>query len=180
MRYEQLYKEGGFGYEAERKKWVAWVQRHYVEAFNLKPPRRRLSRRSRPSLLDIPSGDGFWTSVFSELGFDAEGIDLSPAGVDAATTRYPLLTFQVGDAEESLPVPENSFDVVFSRGITHLHHRDLFTARSEKMATNFMKYVKDDGLLLVSYFTKRDSGGTERHHYHPSPISFDSSSWPET
>lgn len=166
-RYEAHYRQGGFGYEAEREKWLTWVQRHYVEAFDLMPARRRFRRRPRPSLLDIPSGDGFWTSVFSELGFDAQGIDLSQSGVEQGQGRYPHLTFQQGNAEEPLPVPEQSFDVVFSRGITHLHHDDLFTPQTEVMAANLMKYVNEDGQLLVSYFTKRDGGGTERHHYHP-------------
>ena len=167
VRYEKLYRDGGFGYEADREKWVPWVQEHYVQAFDLKPSGSRAARRIRPRLLDIPCGEGFWTSVFDELGFEAEGVDLSTAAIETAQQTYPKLTFQKGNAEKPLPFPEGSFDVVFSRAITHLHHEDLFTPGSMAMAKNLMSYVNDDGQLLVSYYTKRDGGGTERHHYHP-------------
>ena len=30
-----------------------------------------------------------------------------------------------------------------------------------------MRYVAEDGQLLVSYFTKRSGGGPAQHHYHP-------------
>ena len=30
-----------------------------------------------------------------------------------------------------------------------------------------MRYVKPNGLLLVSYFTERRGGGTPNHAYHP-------------
>jgi ubiquinone/menaquinone biosynthesis C-methylase UbiE len=87
--------------------------------------------------------------------------------VAAATKRYPRLTFYEGNAEQSLPVPERSFDVVFSRAISHLHRSDLTTPETSTLARNLMRYVKADGQLLVSYFTKRDGGGTEGHYYHP-------------
>ena len=164
-RYESLYASGGFGYDAQRMLWMAWAWRHYVKMFRLGPLVPGLGHR--PTLLDIPCGDGFWTSVMAHLGFDAQGIDLSSTGVATAKERYPKLNFQKGNAEKTLPVPERSFDVVFSRSITHLHHPDLTAQGTLRMAHNLMRYVKDDGQLLVSYYTKRDGGGTERHHYHP-------------
>jgi SAM-dependent methyltransferase len=157
-RYDQLYASGGFGYETCRPHWREWVRRHYVEAFDLRP---------RERLLDIPCGDGFWTSVFSELGFDASGVDLSPGGVEAARGRYAGIEFAIGNAEEDLPFDDRGFDVVFSRGITHLHHADLFREASLRMARNLMRYVRPGGLLLVSYHTRRDGGHADRHAQHP-------------
>lgn len=156
--YDRLYARGGFGYEARRRRWRAWVRRHYVDAFGLSP---------RDRLLDIPCGDGFWTSVFAELGMDARGVDLSAGGVEAARRKYAGLEFSVGDAEQDLPFAKRSFDVVFSRGITHLHRPDLFTDASFRMARNLMRYVRPGGLLLVSYYTKRDGSQPARHAQHP-------------
>lgn len=156
--YDRLYAGGGFGYEAQRRRWRAWVRRHYVDAFGLQRGER---------LLDIPCGDGFWTSVLAELGLDARGVDLSPGGVEAAKSRYPDIEFAVGNAEQDLPFAERSFDVVFSRGITHLHRPELFTDESIRMARNLMRYVAPGGLLLVSYYTKRDGSLATRHAQHP-------------
>jgi SAM-dependent methyltransferase len=157
-RYDRLYASGGFGYETCRPHWREWVRRHYVEAFDLRPPER---------VLDIPCGDGFWTSVFGELGFDAAGVDLSPGGVDVARSKYAGVDFAVGNAEEDLPFPDRSFDVAFSRGITHLHRSDLFRDASVRMARNLMRYVRPGGLLLVSYYTKRDGSEAAHHAQHP-------------
>ena len=162
--YESHYASGGFGYDARRAQWTVWAWLHYVRPFKLGPLVPGAAHRA--ALLDIPCGDGFWTSVMARLGFNARGIDLSPTGVAKARERYPRLTFDHGDAEQALPVPERSFDVVFSRAISHLHRPDLTEPATLQMAANLMRYVKDDGQLLVSYSTKRDGGGSGRHHYH--------------
>ena len=156
--YDRLYASGGFGYDANRPRWRAWVAQHYIGAFGLQVGER---------LLDIPCGDGFWTSVFAEFGFDACGVDLSPGGIDEACRRYPGIEFAVGDAEQDLPFATRSFDVVFSRGITHLHRPELFKSSSFRMARNLMGYVRPGGLLLVSYYTKRDGSQPDRHAQHP-------------
>jgi SAM-dependent methyltransferase len=156
--YDRHYAQGGFRHEERRPHWRDWVQRHYVEEFGL---------RSGERILDIPSGDGFWSSVLTELGFDVVGIDLSRGGVEVARNRYPGIEFLVGDAEEELAVEEQGFDVVFSRGISHLHHVDLVTDASLRMAWNLMRYVRPGGLLLVSYNTRRDGSHAPRHAHHP-------------
>lgn len=163
--YDALYRAGGFGYEAKRGYWRRWVRRHYVRSFRLRPSFWFLRRRRR--LLDIPCGDGFWTSLLHRLGLRVVGVDLSPEGVAQARGQHPRIRFEVGDAEGGLPFPEGHFDVVFSRGITHLHHDLLMVDRTIAMTRNLMRYVAPDGLLLVSYYTLRDGEGAPRHRYHP-------------
>jgi SAM-dependent methyltransferase len=160
--YDDHYRSGGFGYDADRAHWVAWTLRHYVEAFDLKA----YGREMRPRLVDVACGDGFWTSVFSELGFDASGIDLSEGGVAVARDRYPHLEFYVGNAEMAFPT-EAPFDVVFCRAISHLHREDLSAVATQRLTANLMRHVAPSGTLLVSYYTKRDGSGTSHHHYHP-------------
>ena len=118
--------------------------------------------------MDVACGDGFWTSVFSELGFDAcRRIDLSEGGVAVARERYPHLEFYQGNAEMDFPT-EAPFDVVFCRAIyAHLHHEDLSRVATQRLTANLMRHVAPSGTLLVSYFTKRDGRGSARHHYHP-------------
>lgn len=156
--YDHTYSTGGFGYEAAREKWEDWVQRHYIGEFQLREGER---------ILDIPCGDGFWSSVFAKKGFEVVGIDRNATGISEAKRRFPQIEFHLGNAEDKLPVAPGSFDVVFSRAITHFHEKQLFTDRTLAMLSNLMAYVRPGGLLLVSYFSKRDGGGTEVHAYHP-------------
>lgn len=155
--YDEHYRSGGFGADAQREHWEAWAGRHYVQAFDLRPGER---------VLDIPSGDGFWSAVLERLGFEVVGVDLSIGGVETARKRYPGIAFHVGNAEEALPVPQEGFDIVFSRGISHLHRSQLFTDGAERMAQNLMRYVARGGFLLVSYSTHRTGRGSEGHFHH--------------
>ncbi len=104
--------------------------------------------------------------MFSELGFDVCGIDLSEGGVAVARDRYPHLEFYVGNAEMAFPT-EAAFDVVFCRAISHLHREDLSAEATHRLTANLMRHVAPSGTLLVSYYTKRDGSGTPHHHYHP-------------
>jgi SAM-dependent methyltransferase len=157
-RYDRLYRGEGFGYEKQRAMWRRWVRRHYIRSFGLKRGER---------LLDIPCGDGFWASLFAQQGFRVSGVDISEGGIEAASQRYPGIDFQVGDAEGPLPYSLGEFDVVFSRGISHLHRENLWRRRTARMARNLMDLVSPTGLLLVSYHSRRDRSGSKAHVFHP-------------
>jgi SAM-dependent methyltransferase len=156
--YDHLYGGEGFGYERQRGMWKRWVRRHYIRSFDLRRGER---------LLDIPCGDGFWASLFAHQGLRVSGVDISEGGIEAARRRYPDIDFQVGDAEGPLPYAPGEFDVVFSRGISHLHREDLWTEPTARMTRNLMSLVAPGGLLLVSIHTRRDGSGSGVHAFHP-------------
>lgn len=58
-------------------------------------------------VLDVGFGSGADAAFLDSLGYDASGIDISPAMVEAATTRYPGIDFSVGDMRR-LPVEPGS------------------------------------------------------------------------
>lgn len=155
--YDQHYAAGGFGYEERRDHWLAWARRHYVDAFGLPPGR----------LLDVGCGDGFWTSVFRELGFEATGVDLSAGGIEAARSRYPGIPFLVADADTVLPFEPGSFDVVFCRAISHFGEPDLEAPRVTALIPRLMALLAPGGVLLASYHTTRDGGTVHGRTYHP-------------
>jgi SAM-dependent methyltransferase len=155
--YDQHYASGGFGYEERREHWLAWARRHYIEAFDLAPGR----------LLDVGCGDGFWTSLFSELGFEAMGVDLSAGGIEAAQLRYPGIPFLVADADEDLPFEPGSFDVVFCRAISHFGEPDLEASRVTSLIPRLMALLAPGGVLLASYHTTREGGTVHGRTYHP-------------
>jgi SAM-dependent methyltransferase len=155
--YDASYAAGGFGYRERRPHWVDWSRRHYVEEFDLQPGDR---------VLDVGCGDGFWTGIFAELGLQATGVDISPGGIAVARAQQPGLRFEVADADRELPFPNASFDVVFCRAISHLSRRDLLCEENRRLIERLVALLAPGGLLLVSYSTKRDGGGTESHVWH--------------
>lgn len=155
--YDRHYASGGFGYEDRRDHWLAWARHHYVEAFDLPPGR----------LLDVGCGDGFWTSIFRDLGFDATGVDRSPGGIEAARSKYPGCRFLVADADEPLPFEAGSFDVVFCRAISHFGEPDLEAPRVTSLIPRLMTLVAPEGVLLASYHTTRDGGVVHGRTLHP-------------
>ncbi len=77
------------------------------------------------SLLDVACGSGgISTFLATELGADVIGIDNDPHAIRATNERgHDRCSFEVADANDPLPFPEGSFDVVFSNDSVH-HLRD--------------------------------------------------------
>src|ERR1700756_2092526 len=71
----------------------------------------------RPSdiVLDAGCGDGFYLgSLAGQTGFDAHGVDISTAAVDAAARRYRGCEWVVANADRFLPYADRSFSIVLS------------------------------------------------------------------
>src|SRR5262245_49551938 len=77
------------------------------------------------SLLDVACGSGGISAFLAlELGAEVTGIDNDPRAIEAANERgHQRCAFEVADANERLPFPDASFDVVFSNDSVH-HLRD--------------------------------------------------------
>jgi 23S rRNA (guanine745-N1)-methyltransferase len=95
-------------------------------------------------VLDAGSGDGFYLGTLAhESGFDAHGVDISVAAVDAASRRYPDCEWIVANADRFLPYPDRSFSLVLS-----------ITARMNP--AEFRRVLRDDGRLLVAIPSPED------------------------
>ena len=89
-------------------------------------------------VLDAGCGDGFYLGTLArEIGFDAHGVDISTAAIDAAARRYPACEWIVVNADLLLPFADRSFSLVLS-----------ITARMN--ATEFRRVLRDNGRLLVA------------------------------
>jgi len=97
--------------------------------------KERLSRNdvalpdlSRARVVDVGCGGGRYSVAWKLLGaHDVTGVDFSQPGIADARARCAALAldgirFESMDVVE-LPLPENSFDIVFSNGVLH-HTRD--------------------------------------------------------
>jgi len=77
------------------------------------------------------------------MGFDAHGIDISIAAVEAAAKRYPGCEWIVANADRFLPYADHSFSIVLS-----------ITGRMN--ADEFRRVLRDDGRLLVALAAPED------------------------
>jgi 23S rRNA (guanine745-N1)-methyltransferase len=94
----------------------------------------------RPSdiVLDAGCGDGFYLgSLAGQTGFDAHGVDISTAAVDAAARRYRGCEWVVANADRFLPYADRSFSIILS-----------ITGRMN--AGEFRRVLRDEGRLLVA------------------------------
>jgi len=133
-RYRQIAANGG----------EAWFQEsHYKELE--RHWRQALDGVQGPRLLEIGCGAGLLTPVFTELGFEVTGIDISPLAIESAQARFPHAEFLVCDIQNGLPWPAESFDVALDSDC--LHHipppgREIFFQEA-------FRILKPGGTLLI-------------------------------
>src|SRR5436853_1002746 len=95
-------------------------------------------------VLDAGCGDGFYLgSLAGQARFDAHGVDISTAAIDAAARRYPRCEWIVANADRFLPYADRSFSIIVS-----------ITARMN--AAEFRRVMRDDGRLLVALPAPQD------------------------
>lgn len=95
---------------------------------------------ARGRLLDLGCGRGDMMRAFAGIGFDVVGVDGSPR---VATLCAPFET-HVRDLErETLPLPSNQFDVVFTKSVIE-HLRDPMP-----MLREAMRVLRPGGRMVV-------------------------------
>ena len=77
-------------------------------------------------VLDVAAGaSARATAAAAKSGAEITGLDISAVNIAAARRLYPLLRFEVGDAE-ALPFPDRSFDaVIMNYGLLHVLNPEL-------------------------------------------------------
>jgi 23S rRNA (guanine745-N1)-methyltransferase len=89
-------------------------------------------------VLDAGCGDGFYLGMLArKIGFDAHGVDISTAAIDAAARRYREGEWIVANADGFVPYADRSFSLILS-----------ITARMN--SSEFRRVLQDDGRLLVA------------------------------
>ena len=131
---------------------------------------RLVRERSRPGelcALDYGCGTGTLTDGLAQAlsggapGARALGVDPSMPRIREATpTARTRFAHAAGDA---VPAPSNQFDLVF----VSLVLGGMAGARLQRAATELMRVLKPDGLLIVIAATGADSGG---RHWTQRPV----------
>lgn len=95
--------------------WIRQADRHDRVAGPLGDcALRALAPRPGDRALDVGCGCGGTTSALAAAGCDAVGLDLEPAMVAAAESRFPGIRFHAADIEVATP-PGGPYDLVYSR-----------------------------------------------------------------
>lgn len=75
----------------------------------------RLQNSKKPlTILDLGCGPGWLCHELTELGFNAQGCDISHSQINLAKKKYSKLNFVVADPQSSLPYTDNQFDIVIA------------------------------------------------------------------
>jgi SAM-dependent methyltransferase len=105
---------------------------------------RRVAPTKQDSLLDIGSGDGYWTNQFARYAGRTVGLEPDPHALNSARRlHHRRITFQQGFAEK-LPFADNSFDCIVSVSCFE-HFRDAQLALDE-----CFRVLKPAGRLAIS------------------------------
>jgi 2-polyprenyl-3-methyl-5-hydroxy-6-metoxy-1,4-benzoquinol methylase len=97
---------------------------------------------SRPRILDLGCGFGWFTERLADLG-EAHGIDLSSEGIAAAQARRPDIRYTVGNLYVE-PLPLDYFDIVVSQEvIAHVEDQIGYISRAAEV-------LKPGGQFLIT------------------------------
>ncbi|MCU0518072.1 MAG: class I SAM-dependent methyltransferase [Oscillatoria sp. Prado101] len=104
------------------KKWVLMrrcsdrfeMMQRFLETHNLMPPQCR-------TYLDVPCGYGWFVRAFSQLGFDARGVDVDWACIEAGKVAYGLAPAQLirSEAVHFLQSHPGRYDVTSCLSLLH-------------------------------------------------------------
>lgn len=112
-------------------------------------------------VLDAACGEGYGSALLARAGADVTGVDLDPASIEHARSRYAAcagLRFERADVCALDHFADASFDLIVSfETLEHVHAQ-------EAMLTGFRRLLKPDGLLLVSSPDKRNYSDLRGYH----------------
>ena len=74
--YNHIYKDQNF------YKHRGWIFRPFIQALA-----KKAQLPEQCQMIDLGCGQGFFTSLFAEQGFNSVGVDLSPEAIKSATQR---------------------------------------------------------------------------------------------
>ena len=102
-------------------------------------------------ILDIGSGTGHHVKSLVDRGLKAQGIDISPAMVKQAKSKYPDLDYSVADALDTMTFPAGSFT-----HITCLYFTIYYIENKRRFFENCMQWLMPGGYLTI-HLVDRDN-----------------------
>lgn len=112
----------------------------------------RFSEFAGKDVLEVGCGIGTDGFEFARHGARYTGVDLTPNSVQLARERFALFnidgTFQIANAEERLPFPDNSFDHIYSFGV--IHH----SPNTDAIVKEMYRVLRPGGSITVMVYNR--------------------------
>ena len=103
-------------------------------------------------VLEVGCGIGTDGFEFARHGARYVGVDLTPNSIKIAKERFDLFSvpgrFEIANAEDGLPFPDNSFDHTYSFGV--IHH----SPRTEAIVNEIRRVLRPDGTFAVMLYNR--------------------------
>jgi SAM-dependent methyltransferase len=145
-----FYEQDGFSYAREQV-------RALLELYVARLP-------ETGDVLDLCCGDGVWAAGIKQSNprLRLFGIDISEAGIQKARTLLPddAARFVVGDAEQALPWPNSSFDLVFARGPGLYNQHSMDRAATIRVIEMWHRALKPTGTFVSVFYSDPARFGT--------------------
>jgi SAM-dependent methyltransferase len=144
MDYEKVYTEDYFSGRDSFFYMFGYgrFQKFYLKSLS-RPLQPYIKKFGQGKVLDIGCAYGSMLQKFPDR-FEKFGIDISEYAIAEGRKKFPHSIFKVSGAEDALPFPENSFDIIICNDvIEHLENPDA-------ALQNIQKVLKKDGVLYIN------------------------------
>ena len=133
------------GLEPFTREWYERIEQYRYEVEPFIFSIAQFSRYSGKKLLEVGVGAGTDHLQWARSGAECYGVDLTESAIEATKKRFALYGFKSNlqriDAE-TLPFPDNSFDLVYSWGVIHHSEKPEFIIREIR------RVLKSDGMFV--------------------------------
>lgn len=115
-------------------------------------------------VLDLCCGDGIWSQGIKNCSDNAQmyGIDISTGAIEKAKKLVPedAEHFLIGDAEETLPWPDGTFDLIFARGPGLYNQHSMDRPATINVIQMWHRALKPTGKMLSIFYSAPEKFGS--------------------
>ena len=106
--------------------------------------RKHVSLHADARVLDVGCGRGEFCAFFKQLGWNAQGIDISQTGISYARSQHGGIFFRATEVQALVPGESEAYDCVFSSEV--IEH--LFDVQTYLESIN--RLLKPNGLFVMT------------------------------